>query len=70
VKFHIGQGLVLFVVEIAVWFFSSLLFSLILFREIAGLIILVLIIIGIMNVVNGKEREVPLVGRFAKYFPI
>lgn len=70
VKFHIKQGLVLFVIEVALWYFSSLLWGILLLGQIINIAILVLVVLGIMNVVGGKERELPVVGMFAKYFPI
>lgn len=83
VKFHIKQGLVLFVIEIAVWiigmiFMPSLysigsmgafsIFSMVL--NIVYLALLVLAIIGIVNAVNDREKPLPFVGSFAKYFNI
>lgn len=68
VKFHIKQGLVLVILEIASWLLASVLWQ---FWEIFQLInlgILVLAIIGIVNVVNKKQAELPLVGSLAKNF--
>lgn len=71
VKYHLKQGLVLVIIEAAVWVMSMMfmwhmyaLFSLI------QLATLVLSIIGIINVVQGHEKELPLVGQFAKQFAL
>ena len=67
VKFHIKQGLVLLIVDILVsfvvrgsfvWFLSPIL----------GLAVLVYVIIGIMNVVAHREKELPYIGQLAKHF--
>src|SRR3989338_880958 len=64
VKFHIKQGLVLLVIEIALWLAMSIFWPL---RPIFGILqlgVLVLIIIGIINVVQKKEKNLPIVGSF------
>ncbi len=68
VKFHIKQGLVLFGIEIIVWiiggmFMFGLLWPLI---QLVNLGVIILTILGIINVVQKKEAELPLVGGFAK----
>lgn len=68
VKFHIKQGLVLFVIEIAVWFFSMFLWQLWMLLNLVNLAVLVLAIIGIVNASQGNEKELPLVGKFSHYF--
>lgn len=68
VKFHVKQGLVLFVIEIAVWFLGMLFWPLWFLRTIINLATLVLSIIGIVNVVNGKQTPLPIVGEFSRYF--
>jgi len=70
VKFHVKQGLLLFIAEVAVWFISSPLWRLGLLWNIINLVILVFAIIGIINVVQGKEKELPGIGQFSKHFPI
>lgn len=68
VKFHIKQGLVLFVIEVALWFLSGMLWMLYPITMIINFALFVLAIMGIMNAVNKKETQLPLVGSFAKYF--
>ncbi len=70
VKFHIKQGLVLFVIEVALWVFSSMLFVIWPLVQIIHLAILILAIIGIVNAAKEQEKELPLVGKFASHFNI
>ena len=71
VRFHIKQGLVLFVIEAAVWVVGSMLmYQFWMFVNIINLGTLVLSIVGIVNAVQGQEKELPLVGQFSKHFPI
>lgn len=70
VKFHIKQGLVLFVIEIVVWFLGSMFWSFWMFLNIVNFTTLVLAIIGIVNVIHGQEKELPVVGRYSSLFPI
>jgi uncharacterized membrane protein len=72
VKFHIKQGLVLLAIQIILWLLSSMLmmWSLWPVYKIVHLAIVVLAIIGIVNVIQNKEKELPLVGGLAKHFPI
>jgi uncharacterized membrane protein len=68
VKFHIKQGLIVliglvlasFIMAIPVlgWFLGPLLW----------LVSIVLMVIGIMNAANGKQVELPVVGKFASNF--
>ncbi len=68
VKFHIKQGIVLLVTSVAVWIASIILA----FIPILGWIIvllawigmLVLVIMGIVNALTGKESVLPVVGKF------
>lgn len=70
VKYHVKQGLVLFILGIAInivdriipiysWFFITYILSL-------GA--LVLLIIGIKNALSGKKEPLPLVGQFSELF--
>jgi uncharacterized membrane protein len=72
VKFHIKQGLVLCVIEAGVWAVGEFLHMGILYPilGIINLAMLVLSIIGIVNVLNKKQVELPVVGQFAKHFNI
>lgn len=71
VKFHIKQGLVLFVIEVAMWFLGGMmLYQLWMLMNLVNLGVLVLSVLGIVNVVQGKQQELPLIGQFGKHFPI
>lgn len=68
VKFHIKQGLVLLVIEVALWFLGSMLWAFLPLLGIVNLALFVVAVIGIVNAANKKEQELPLVGSFAKHF--
>lgn len=71
VKFHVKQGLVLFGIEIVIWFlFSMMLWQSIMLLQMINLAMLVLVVIGIVNAVQGKEKPLPIVGQFAKMIKI
>ena len=74
VKFHVQQGLVLLIADV-IWGFAWVILALIpvlgWLLAVAGWIFLfVLMIIGIINAVNGQEKELPVIGKFAKNFKI
>lgn len=67
VKFHVKQGLVLFlgyVIEMVLVRFPVIGW----FAPLLGLGLFVLLIIGIVNAVNGEEKPLPLIGELAKNF--
>lgn len=68
VKFHIKQGLILFIIEVAVWFLGMVFWPLWLLLNFVNLVVFILAIIGIINVTQNKEQKLPLVGDYAKYF--
>ncbi len=72
VKFHIKQGLVLFVISIIMWVLGGGMFfySFWMLWRIVHLAVIILSIIGIINVLGNKEKELPLVGQFGSYFKI
>ncbi len=69
VKFHIKQGIILLITSVAIWIASVILA----FVPILGWIIvllawigmLILVIMGIVNSLTGKENKLPVVGQFA-----
>ena len=79
VRFHVGQGILLTIISYAggiVLSIISTIFGLIspilgllayLLTGAFGIVMLVLVIMGIMNVVNDKDVELPIVGKFAFY---
>jgi uncharacterized membrane protein len=70
VKFHIKQGAVLAIIEIVLWVVSGMFWGLWFFISIIQLATIILSIIGIVNVVEKKEKELPFVGSFAKFITI
>jgi uncharacterized membrane protein len=72
VRFHIKQGLVLLVIEIIVWIlaYSYIFWQLEPIIELINLAVIVLAIIGIVNVVQGNEKELPLIGSWGRNFPV
>jgi uncharacterized membrane protein len=69
-KFHIKQGLVLLVISVGVWALSMAMWQFYMFYQLLNLGVLVLAVLGIINVVQGKQAELPLVGQFGKHFNI
>ncbi len=67
VKFHAKQGLVLFGIEIIVWILGSVSFSFWMILSIINLATLILSIIGIVHVIQRKEKELPVVGSLSRY---
>ncbi len=69
VKYHLKQGIVLLAIEIVVWIIgmTSIMYGFSMILSLVNLATLVLSIIGIVNVVQGKEKEIPVVGQFSKF---
>jgi uncharacterized membrane protein len=73
-KFHTNQGVVLFITWIAWvfisfilgfifrWRFLGLIFSLV--RFVVWIGVLVLVVLGIINAVNGRMKPLPMIGKF------
>ena len=68
VKFHVRQGLVLLVLWIIIWIFGMIFGQLTTLWSILNIILTILALIGIVNVIQGKEKNLPLVGQFSKFF--
>ncbi len=66
VKFHIKQGAVVFVIDIIAWFLASMFFGGFIFAGIVNIIAGILSIIGVVNVIQHKEQELPIVGKFSR----
>lgn len=75
-RYHVNQGLVLAIAEIAFWVAQSIIVTVLsaifwalgaIVSTILGLlnlVFLVFAIIGIVNAINGKAKELPIIGRF------
>ncbi|MFH0864541.1 MAG: hypothetical protein V1858_05665 [Candidatus Gottesmanbacteria bacterium] len=70
VRFHMKQGFVLFVAEIATSILLTIIPPLWAIGWIINVIWLVLSIIGIMSVVKNEKKELPIVGKYADRFKI
>ena len=76
VYFHTKQGLVLFGLEFITIVLKSFLaaFGLLnylgLIIQLAGLVFIVLSIMGIINVVKGRQKELPIIGKLANKIKI
>ena len=69
VKYHVKQGLVLFLCGVVVWLVINVLPVLgLLVAPILDIALLVLLILGIMNAVKGVEKPLPLIGHLADSF--
>ncbi len=72
VLFHVRQGAVLFVIEIAAMVLGSMAYYGLGYMVISlvNIATLVFSIIGIVNVVQNKQQELPFIGAFAKHIPL
>lgn len=63
-KFHANQGLVLLLLSIAISVVGSIIPFLgwFIIAPIGGLLVLVLAIVGIINALNGEQKELPIIG--------
>ena len=68
VKFHIKQGLILLCAEIILSLFADIVWTLWWLYQFLHFAILVLTVIGIINALQSKMKELPLVGGLSKYF--
>ncbi len=70
VKYHVKQGLVLFLLAVVLSIVSSIMpyYFWWTINSLLNLGMLVLFIIGIMNAANGKQEPLPIIGQFADVF--
>lgn len=67
VKFHVNQGIILFIFSVIVGIVAFILGFIPIIRSFIGIINLVplaFMVLGIINVVNGKKERLPLIGNF------
>ncbi len=66
-RFHVNQALVLFIADIVLGVVSGILGLIpyvgVIIGSICGLLVLVVMIIQIVAVANGEEKEIPLIGK-------
>ena len=70
VKYHIKQGLVLLIAFIAISFVAWIPILGWIFGFFAWIICFVLVIMGIINVLGGKKKQLPIIGKYADKFKI
>lgn len=72
VKFHIKQGLVLIISWVVSWMIGAVIHFIPLLGALVSLVLFlfncIMVIIGIINAASGKEKELPVIGHFAKSF--
>ncbi len=68
VKFHLKQGLTLVIFEVVGMFIGVIPFVGWLVAWVMWIASFVFAVIGIMNVMNGQEKELPVIGQYAKNF--
>jgi len=66
VRYHVRQGFLVFLCAVAVWIIGGILtWRFYGITNLLNLVVLVFVVLGIINVVNGKEKPLPLIGKFA-----
>ncbi len=68
VKYHVKQGLVLFIGYIVEMFIGMIPIIGWILYPLLGIFLFIMFIIGIMNAVGGKEKPLPVIGGFAQNF--
>lgn len=70
VKFHVKQSLVLIIFSIIINIVGTMLpvIGWFIILPLGSLLVFILAILGIINALNGKEKELPFVGSYAKHF--
>ena len=68
VKFHVKQGLVLLIAFILVGVFTVVPIIGWILGPLASIALLIFAIIGIVNVLKGEEKELPIIGEFGDKF--
>lgn len=70
VRFHIRQGLVILTIDIVMWVLGMTLWILFPLISLINIAMLVFAVLGIINVIQGKERELPFIGKYSSYFKL
>lgn len=63
-RFHVNQGLILLICSVVIFAIGSVFPKLATILGIINVALFVFMIIGIVNVVKGKAKELPLIGKF------
>jgi len=71
VKYHVKQGLVLFIGWVLVGILSYILpWQLVIISQFLDLGLFILMIIGIVNAAKGEQKPLPVIGKFGDQFKI
>jgi uncharacterized membrane protein len=68
VKFHVKQGLLLFIIEVILYAISGMLFFLWFLYPLVSIAVFILSIIGILHAVNNEQKQLPIIGQYADQF--
>ena len=72
VKYHVKQGLVVFIGWIVMWIIGNFLgygfYVGWILARLLNLFLFVLVIIGIINAIKGEKKPLPIIGKFAEKF--
>jgi len=71
VKYHVKQGIVLFIVSVLVGIISYILpWQLSIISQLLEVCVFVLMVIGIVNASKGEQKPLPVIGKFGDQFKI
>lgn len=71
VTFHVKQGLILFGLGLILYVLSEILFQFIMpLVSLANLVLLILTVIGIINALQRKDKELPFIGSYASHIKL
>ena len=70
VKYHVKQGLVLLIAGFVLMFVSIIPLLGWIIGLLGWIFLIVLAVMGIVNVVGGKKKELPIIGQYADKFKI
>jgi len=70
VKFHVKQGITLFIAEVITWFIWLIPVIGLIIGWLASICWLILSILGIVNVLKAEKKPLPLIGKFANNWKI
>jgi len=71
VKYHVKQGLIIFIGWAIVWVIGSIFpWQLLMIIRLLNIFVFVLMIFGILNAIQGEKKPLPLVGKFGEQLKI
>lgn len=68
VKYHVKQGLVLFIGWIISWAIVIIPFLGLILNPIISIALLILLVVGIMNALAGRQTPLPVIGQYGEKF--